>query len=94
MATRKKDRWTKEEKVVFAAFGIGEGEVGLRRFISGQRKINGKLYAAIDLILQSLPQEHSKSSALNFNKLATAEKINELVPGPPPGCDKTGLPRG
>jgi hypothetical protein len=92
MATKKKDAWTKEEEAVFAAFGIGAGEVGLRRFISGQRKINGRLYAAIELILDSLPKEHSKTSTLDFKKLATAEKINDGVPGPPPGCDKTGLP--
>ena len=87
MATKKKDVWTKEEKAVFAAFGIGEGEVSLRRFISGQRKINGRLYTAIELILDSLPKGKTANPSL-----ATAKKINDGVPGPPPGCDKTGLP--
>jgi hypothetical protein len=76
----------KEEEAVFAAFGIGEGDVSLRRFIRGQRAINGRLYEAIELILDSLPREHSKTSTLDFKKLAEAKKINGGVPGPPPGC--------
>ena len=80
-SSKKKDSWTKAEKAVFAAFGIGEGEVSLRRFIRGQRGINKKLYVAIDLILDSLPKEHSKTSTLDFKKLAKAQKINDGVPG-------------
>ena len=83
----KNDKWTKAEEAVFAAFGIGEGEISLRRLIRGQREINGRLYEAIELILDSLPKEHSKTSTLDFKKLATAEKINKGVPGPPPGCE-------
>ena len=91
MATKKKKGWTKEEKAVFAAFGIGNGEVGLRELIRGQRKINGRLYTAIELILDSLPKQTGKLPTPADRKLAKAKKINEGVPGPPPGCDKTGL---
>ena len=92
MQQREKTGLTEEE--VFEAFGIGTGEGSLRMLIRGQREINGRLYEAIELILDSLPKEHSKTSTLDFKKLATAEKINEGVPGPPPGCSKTGIPGG
>ena len=85
MATRKKKTGL-TEKEVFAAFGIGPGEGSLRKLIRGQRKINGKLYEAIELILESLPKEHSKTSTLDFKKLAKAKVLNDGVPGPPPGC--------
>jgi hypothetical protein len=81
-------KWTKDEEDVFAEFGIGEGELGLRKFIRGQRRINGKLYTAIDLILASLKRQRGKESDKNLEK---AEKVNDVVPGEPPGCDKTGL---
>jgi hypothetical protein len=73
----------KEEEAVFAAFGIGTGEKSLRALIKGQRKINGKLYRAIDLILESL----KKQSKAADPALDEAQKINEGVPGPPPGCE-------
>jgi hypothetical protein len=84
--SKKKDSWTKAERRVFKAFGTGEGEVSLRRFIRGQRRINKKLYTAIDLLLDALPKQHSKISTPDYKKLAKAKKINEGVPGPPPGC--------
>ena len=84
--SKKKDSWTKAERAVFKAFGIGEGDVSLRRFIRGQRSINKKLYIAIELLLDALPKQHSKTSTPNYKKLAKAKKINEGVPGPPPGC--------
>jgi len=84
--SKKKDSWTKAERAVFKAFGIGEGEVSLRRFIRGQRRINKKLYTAIDLILDALPEQAGKLPTAADRKLARAKKINEGVPGPPPGC--------
>ena len=75
----------KEEEAVFAAFGIGEGEKSLRALIKGQRKINGKLYRAIDLILDSL-KERSGGKAAD-PALDEAQRINKGVPGPPPGCE-------
>ena len=84
--SKKKDSWTKAEKAVFAAFGIGEGEVSLRRFIRGQRAINKKLYTAIDLILDALPKQTGKTATPADNTLAKARVINDGVPGPPPGC--------
>jgi hypothetical protein len=84
--SKKKDSWTKAERVVFKAFGIGEGEVSLRRFIRGQRRINKRLYQAIDLILDALPKQTGKAASAANKKLARAKVINEGVPGPPPGC--------
>ena len=84
--SKKKDSWTKAERAVFKAFGIGEGEVSLRRFIRGQRRINKKLYTAIDLILDALTEQAGKLPTAADRKLARAKKINEGVPGPPPGC--------
>jgi hypothetical protein len=84
--SKKKDSWTKAERVVFKAFGIGEGEVSLRRFIRGQRGINKKLYTAIDLIVDALIKQNAKTSTTADKKLARAKVINEGVPGPPPGC--------
>ena len=84
--SKKKDSWTKAEKAVFAAFGIGEGEVSLRRLIRGQRAINKKLYTAIDLILDALPKQSGKAAGPADKKLARAKVINDGVPGPPPGC--------
>ena len=85
METRKKKTGLTEEEV-FEAFGIGTGEGSLRMLIRGQREINGRLYEAIELILDSLPKEHSKTSTLDFQKLAKAKELNDGVPGPPPGC--------
>jgi hypothetical protein len=84
--SQKKDSWTKAERAVFKAFGIGEGDVSLRTFIRGQRGINKKLYTAIDLILDALPKQAGKLPTPADRKLARAKKINEGVPGPPPGC--------
>ena len=74
----------KEEEAVFAAFGIGEGEVSLRELIRGQRKINGRLYKAIDLILESLKKQSGKAPD---PALVEAQNENDGVPGPPPGCE-------
>lgn len=86
MAKKKK----KSEAQVFAEFGVGKGDVALRKFIRGQRRINGKLYMAIDLLLDALPTAKSKTSRPDPTKLAKAKKINEGVPGPSPGCDTGG----
>ncbi len=80
----------KTEAQVFAEFGIGTGDAdaALRKLIHGQRAINGKLYKAIDLILDALCNEKSKTamSKSKSKKLAKAKKFNEGVPGPSPGC--------
>lgn len=77
----------KTEAQVFAEFGVGKGDVALRKFIRGQRKINGRLYTAIDLILDALPTGKSKTSIPDSTILAKAKKKNDQVPGPSPGCD-------
>ncbi len=80
-----KKKLTDEE--VFEIFGVGTetANIPLRKFISGQRKINGRLYEAIELILEALPKD-STSSAIDFKKLALAGQYNDGVPGDPPGC--------
>ncbi len=72
--------FTDEE--IFSIFGVGTetGSLPLRKFISGQRKINGRLYKAIEKILD--------------NDIVTAKEINDGVPGEPPACDSGGLPGG
>ena len=78
-SSTKKAAWTKEEQAVFAALGVGEGDVALRKFIRGQRRINGRLYEAIDLILA-----HLKKQAMGkvvSPELKKAEQINDGGPG-------------
>lgn len=72
--------WTPEELAVFAELGIGEENVSLRKLIRGQREINGRLYHAISLILDTLPQENTQ--------VTDARAENNGVPGPPPGCSR------
>jgi hypothetical protein len=77
--SKKEAAWTKEEQAVFAALGVGEGDLALRKFIRGQRRINGRLYEAIDLILVHLKKQATgKAVSIELKK---AEKINDGVPG-------------
>jgi hypothetical protein len=79
--------WTPKEKAVFRQLGVGEGEVSLRRLIRGQRRINGKLYDSIDLILAHLKKQARGSKAAT-PELEAAEKLNDLVPSAdPPKCE-------
>ena len=75
---KKNAAWTKQERALFAALGVGEGDVALRKFIRGQRKINGRFYEAIDLILESLRKQSGKTAD---PALAKAQKINDGVAG-------------
>ena len=88
----KKTEWTPKEKQVFKELGIGEGEVTLRKFIRGQRQINGRLYKAIDLIGEGLKADRKGQSKKHNDCVERACKINEEIPGKvPPYCDDTGL---
>jgi len=81
--------WTDEEQQVFDELGIGEGEVSLRKLIRGQRRINGKLYDSIDLIIKHLKKQ-AKGEALSA-ELKKAEKLNDKVPSAdPPKCESGG----
>jgi hypothetical protein len=73
---------------VFADLFLGPDQQTLRDIISAQRKINGRLYKAIELILDALPKGPSKTGGvtLDFKKLAKAVKFNEEVPGERIGC--------
>jgi hypothetical protein len=66
----------------------------LDAIIAGQRKINGRLYAANELLLEVLrtivPLVPINQAAA-IAKLAEAEDYIEAVPGEPPGCE---LPPG
>ena len=80
-------RWTQDEEAVFKALGVGPENVSMRKFIRGQRKINGKFFAALNLILDSLPEPAPGIlKVAGTNKIAQARKIIAGVPGPPPGC--------
>jgi hypothetical protein len=84
---KKEKPWTPQEKAVFRQLGVGEGEVSLRRLIRGQRRINGKLYDAIDLILAHLKNQ-AKDSKAATPELKKAEELNDLVPSAdPPKCE-------
>jgi hypothetical protein len=91
---KKKKKFTDED--VFEIFGVGKGDKALRAFISGQRKINGRLYKAIDLILDGLPRSKGKMSSADDRKrsscLDRAWALNEVIPGKvPPFCNDDGL---
>jgi hypothetical protein len=80
----KKGEWTAKEKQVFKELGVGEGEVTLRKLIRGQRRINGKLYDSIELIIKHLKKISKKSTP----ELLEAERLNDLVPSAdPPKCE-------
>ena len=77
-------KFTDEE--VFAIFGVGKGDGALRKFIHGQRKINGSLYREIEQILKHLNKQ-SGSSKKASPELEKANNLNEQIPGKvPPFC--------
>ena len=88
--TAKKEKELTDEDV-FKKFKVGEGDQSLRAFISGQRKINGRLYRSIELIGKALQAGPGKA---HDGCVATACAINDKVPGVPPGCNPGGLPGG
>jgi len=80
------DEWTAKEKQVFKQLGIGNGEVALRRLIRGQRRINGKLYESIELIIKHLKNQSDGKKM--SEELKKANKLNGLVPSAdPPKCE-------
>ena len=89
---KSKEAWTKQERVVFKELGIGDGELGLRKLIRGQRRINGRLYEAIDLILAHLGEGAFKAYP---KQLVKAKRINDAVlSNDPPGCSFNGVGGG
>ena len=82
---KKKD---KTDTKVFKEFGLGREQKTLRKLVSSQRKINGRLYKSIELILDAFPQPGKGKTGftVNFDSLAKADKINEKVPGDGVGC--------
>ena len=83
------DEWTAEEEQVFTQLGVGDGEVSLRRLIRGQRRINGKLYDSLDLIITHLKKQ-ARGKAVS-DELKKAERLNDQVPSAdPPKCESGG----
>jgi hypothetical protein len=80
------DKWTAKEKQVFKQLGVGDGELSLRKLIRGQRRINGKLYDSIDLIIAHLKKQAGGKTV--SDELKKAEKLNDQVPSAdPPKCE-------
>ena len=67
---------------VFAEFGVGTGDVAMRKFIRGQRRLNKRFYKTMEAILDHL----KKGQQVPDQALLKAEKLNEGVPGDGPGC--------
>lgn len=72
----------KSAEDVFKEFGVGTGDVAMRKFIRGQRKLNKRFYETLEAILEHL----QKGRKMPDKALARAEKLNEGVPGDGPGC--------
>jgi hypothetical protein len=76
------------DEQIFDIFGVGTETASLpmRKFISGQRLINGRLYVAIDKILDHLTNNLDRPDP----DLEEAKRLNEEVPGRPPACNPGG----
>jgi hypothetical protein len=98
MATKKKKAAKKAKELtdadVFKIFRVCEENRSLRAFISGQRKVNGRLYLAIDKIGESLKAARAGNEKKHNNCLDEACAINDTVPGVPPGCNAGGVGGG
>jgi hypothetical protein len=82
-----KAKWTAEETKVFKELGVGERQMTLRKLIRGQRRINGKLYDAVDLIVKHLKQTTKQATP----ELEEAGRLADLVPSAdPPRCESGG----
>jgi hypothetical protein len=67
---------------VFAEFGVGTGDVAMRKLIRGQRKLNKRFYKTMEAILDHLKKVQKRPD----KALLRAEKLNDGVPGDGPGC--------
>ena len=79
------------DQEIFDLFGVGTETAShpLRKFISGQRRINGKLYTAIEKIVDSL----EKTNGMD-DDIQAARDINDGVPLDPPARNSEGLGGG
>ena len=69
----------KTDQQVFKEFELGSDQKALRKLVSSQRKINGRLYKSIEAILDAFPRTKAGFS-VDRAKLDQAEKINDKVP--------------
>ena len=83
--TEKPDMTNQE---IFNDFGVGteSSSLPMRKFIIGQRIINGHLYTAIDTILEYLTKDGTTPA------LEEAKLRSDAIPDVPPACcrSKTG----
>ena len=77
------------DQQIFDIFGIGPETASqpLRKFISGQRVINGHLYTAIDKILDHLTKTQGKAGDPDLEQAKTR---SDAVPDVPPACNRGG----
>ena len=81
----KNDEWTDEEEQVFEEFGIGEGDVSMRKLIRGQRSINKRFYETLEVVLDRLPKVKNQKTGKD-EELDRVIELNKGVPGDSPGC--------
>ena len=79
------EEWTAGEKKVFDEFGVGWGDMSMRKLIRGQRSINSRFYETIEIILVRLPKNYNKNSGKD-EELDRVTALNKGVPGDSPGC--------
>jgi hypothetical protein len=72
---------------IFDDFGVGTESASLpmRKFIIGQRTINGHLYTAIDTILEHLTKDGTTPA------LEEAKLRSDAIPDVPPACCRSKL---
>lgn len=77
------------DQQIFDIFGIGPETASqpLRKFISGQRIVNGHLYTAIDKILDHLTKTQGKEGDPDLEEAKTR---SDAVPDAPPACIREG----
>ena len=78
--------WTIDEESVFDKLGVAKDDATLRMLIRGQRRINGRIFEALTVILNSFPTQNLDPESLRL--LAEAKDIVRVIPGEdPPFCE-------
>ena len=77
---------------VFREWFVGPEQEVIRKFISGQRRINGRFYKTLDLIGNALKK--GPGSYEYKTCIQQACDLNEEIPGDPPGCNDDAVGGG
>jgi len=78
--------WTIDEESVFDKLGVAKDDATLRMLIRGQRRINGRIFEALTVILNSFPTQNLDPESRRL--LAEAKDIVKVIPGEdPPFCE-------